>query len=72
MFEPGNALVSLFQVVGSDLYGSVEIISFPWSPSSKGCRGTCVPGSFVLGIRVETPRFSCLRVSASEYQLRLV
>ena len=49
---------SLFQVVGSDFYGSVEIISFPWSPSSKECRGSCVPGSLgLLGIRGETSCF---------------
>ena len=62
---------SLFQVVGFDLYGSVEIISFPWPPSSKECRGSCVPvSSGLLGIRVETPPFPLpkgfgLRISAS-------
>ena len=64
---------SLFQAVGSDLYGSVEIISFSWSPSSKECWGSCVLGSSgLLGIRVETFRFSYLRVLASRYQLRWV
>ena len=66
-----SSCVPLFQVVvGSDFYGSVEIISFLWSPSSEECRGSCVPGSLgLLGIRGETcfpfPRDLSFRKTAS-------
>ena len=62
---------SLFQAAGSDLYCCRN--HFLFRVSFPGGWGSCVlSSSGLLGIRVETPRFSYLRVSASGYQLRWV